>query len=346
MINNPENRPLNPNGKVGMNAMNIPAVRASLALQRGVDKNFMIYVTGGLGDAICAEPTIRYMTQKFKDVEFTIASYFPDIYRHLRVKEFIDFKANNKPEQAYYDTHYVIRTLQNGDSLHSQFMPHPFCNVIDYHSIAMIRMELDPRDKNICLKPSKASIDAVSHLPSTIVIHPGRTWPSRTIPASYWNEVISILNEKGHKPIIIGGAEEKLIGTVDVDTKNLNCIDVRGQLSIMQSVALLQKSTVLLSNDSSPIHMAASGSCWIGMVSTVKRPDLITHWRGPFNEFGYKTKNFSQGGLWERFDMNPCSSQDMEFALCTEDEMKSWMGYPEEIAEWALNANFSEILDL
>lgn len=343
-IINPEGKPLNKDGKVGMDAMIIPSFKASYSIQKKTDKNFLIYVVGGLGDAICAEPSIRYAVENF-DCEFTIATWWPEIYRHLKskVKEFISFRDNPAPDKDYYDTHYVMRTLYAGDTLHAEFMPHMFVNVIDYHSVAMLRMELDPKQKNVILQPSEGEKNKVKMLysDSKILIHPGKTWASRTMPPSFWNDVIKWILVAGYKPTIIGSATEKdagseifrNVGTVGIDT--MGCLDLRGKLSVMEGVALCQQAHAVITNDSSPVHMAASGEAFIGVISTVKRPDLLWHWRGKDNRFGWRMDNLSRGGLWKQYKMNPCVDEGGDFSACTEEQMASWLPDPRDVAAYA-----------
>ena len=98
-----------------------------------------------------------------------------------------------------------------------------------------------------------------------------------TFPKAFWDKVINRLCDRGLTPILIGADADDNRSTVDVDASR--CLDLRNKLSLTESVWFLQNATVLLTNDSSPLHMAASGDAWIGYIATCKHPDMITHWR-------------------------------------------------------------------
>lgn len=336
IINNPTGMPLNEHGKIAMPPTALPSFRAQLAVQRGLSKEFLIYVVGGLGDAICAEPAIRWAMNNFKDCNFTIATHWPEIFQHLKAKGFIDFKKDNKGAEFYYNQYYVVRTLYQPDHLHSEFIPHMFTHVIDYASISMWRTQLSEEDRNIVLIPTQSDADRVQkilqHLHGpTVVIHPGQTWASRTIPAWFWDQVIDHLIAHGIYPVIIGGKPGINLGTVELRANSF--IDLREELSIMESVYLLQNANVLLTNDSSPLHMASSsGNAFIGMFSTVKNPEFLLHVRD--GQRGHRMHNFIKNGMWKNIDLCPTTNLFFQFNECTDEQMNDWLPTVTEVVQW------------
>lgn len=333
-IKNLSGKKLSPSGKMSIMPMNIPSFKNLYCAQNGILKNVLIYVVGGLGDAICAEPAIRFATETFSDFEFTIATRTPEIYRHLRVKEFIDFKLCDFPMDRFEANYNCVRTLWSPDSIHSEFIPHFWMNVIDYHSISMWKCQLDRYRKNIVLTPTDLEISKAmsvcEHLDKRVVLHPGKTWPSRTIPAWWWDELIYELSRSGVTPIVIGDKPSEGLSTVAITSDEI--IDMRGRLSIMETVALCQMVDTVVTNDSSPIHMAASGEAKILFFATIKHPDFITHWRGPKNEFGWRMYDIAENGLWQDFDVRP-DSGDFFFDRCTDERMKKMLPDPREVLE-------------
>ncbi len=323
-------------GNISLPAVFLPSFRAQLAVHRKVQNDFLIYVCGGLGDAICAEPAIRYAISTFKGAKFTVATYWPQIYRHLGLEKIINFFEDPKGSNEYFNEYFVFKSLFNSDELHSEFIPHMFTHVIDYHSLTMFRTQMEPRQKRIVLKPTYTEQATVHNTEEAILIHPGRTWQSRTMPATWWDGVTAELIKRGIKPYIIGRTtEDPKLGTVDVNTTG--CVDLRNKLSIMDTVALTQIAKVVLTNDSSPLHMAASGdSAWIGFMSTVKRPDLLMHYRGPNNECGWKMENLALGGMWQHMNMNPNNGAQFYFDRVEEKLLMQWLPDPREVAAWAI----------
>lgn len=335
-IHKTTNEPLNKDGAVNLPAMMIPSFRMLRAREMGVENNFLIRTHGGLGDVICAEPAIRWALNNFKGAEITLDTYFPELFGHLELKEINDTK-KRLPE---YDKYIVFDTLYTEEVIHWEFIAHMFTQVVDHHSITMWKSQLPIADRCIVLHPSMENYEGARFLlnPTTdIVIHAGRTWQSRTVPSWFWNEVISNLVSAGARPVLIGKESLALVGNLKVDTDG--CLDLRDKLSVMETVALLHEARVVLTNDSSPIHMAASGDAHIGFISTVKHPEFITHWRK--NEvgeaqFGWRMKNFSSGGVWQLINMCPNHGQQIKVDVVDQSLVDGWMPKPEEFAEWAL----------
>jgi len=98
------------------------------------------------------------------------------------------------------------------------------------------------------------SIDANQKL---IVIHPSASCVSKRWPLEYFSQLIKLLNENlPHKLVIISSAEEK---------DDLNrlfhdhlLVDFRGRCTISEIGALIKRSSLFISNDSGPVHIAAS----------------------------------------------------------------------------------------
>ncbi|MGL4688436.1 MAG: glycosyltransferase family 9 protein [Fusobacteriaceae bacterium] len=88
-----------------------------------------------------------------------------------------------------------------------------------------------------------------------IAISPGSKWFTKKWPLEYFNEVIKKLSEeKNILQIIIGGKEEKLLN-INISE---NCVDLRGETSLLDLAEILKVSAVVLTNDSSPIHLASA----------------------------------------------------------------------------------------
>lgn len=62
----------------------IPGIKTSQAVERGVEKNLIFKTWGGLGDQICAEPTLRFALKTFKGCDISLASEHPELFAHLK----------------------------------------------------------------------------------------------------------------------------------------------------------------------------------------------------------------------------------------------------------------------
>src|SRR4051812_36281382 len=101
-------------------AMLIPQFRSAIAIQEGVEKKILLKTWGGLGDQICAEPTLRWALSHFKDCEVSLASEHPYLFQHLQFKEVF----NLKRERPIFENYFAFDTIVDQNHIVSQFMSH------------------------------------------------------------------------------------------------------------------------------------------------------------------------------------------------------------------------------
>jgi len=90
-----------------------------------------------------------------------------------------------------------------------------------------------------------------------IVIHPSASCPSKRWPQERFQRVIKLLRSRvGFKVIVITSQSEREFGERLVGESGV--IDLRGSLSIPEVGALLKQAALFISNDSGPVHIAAS----------------------------------------------------------------------------------------
>lgn len=315
---------------------NFPGYRSTNAIGRGVEKNLMLVTWGGLGDQICAEPTLRYALKTFKNCDISLASECPELFRHLQFKDVFDLKR----ESPIWEKYFVFKMIRDNNDLMWEFMSHMLVNCVDYPSLCAFRCQLPIADREVQLSPNfDAQYETDSLLNGTlggrfVAIHPGRHWQSKTFPEKWWNAIIFKLIESDIVPVIIGADTDDNRGTVNIDISDERIIDLRNKLSVMGTTYLLQKIKVLLTNDSAPLHMAASGNAWIGYIATAKHPDMITHWRA--GQWGWRMKNHSKGGIWDILDFCPNKENEVS-AENVGDHLLKWLPDPIDFAQWAID---------
>lgn len=333
LINNPTGKPLDPDAQILLPSMLLPSFRLNLSIQRRTEKNLLFRTAGGLGDIVCAEPSFRYAVSHFEDSAISLVTDFPDLFRHIPFVHVYDGK-KEKPLDAGY---FVFHTLEDHDHLQSEFVAHPLCHCVDYVSMTMFRSQLPCADRCIKLVPdAKEKTKALSLIDPTtdVVVHPGRSWQSKTFPKDWWDTVLTYLMACGMRPVLIGNNSlypER--GTVPVNA--LGCLDLRDKLTLMETTAVLQTARVLLSNDSMPVHLASSGNAWIGFVSTVRHPDHIYHWRNG-GEWAWRMQNLSRGGDWVNRNVAPNNLEGIAFDKVDPEKLLCWLPAPEEFASWAI----------
>ncbi len=90
-----------------------------------------------------------------------------------------------------------------------------------------------------------------------VVIAPGSQRPEKIWSIEKYDELADKISEdKTNLVIITGGNAEKTLKIKAL--KNENVIDLRGEISLLEFAALLEKTDIIVSNDSSPVHIACA----------------------------------------------------------------------------------------
>ncbi|MDP8266121.1 MAG: glycosyltransferase family 9 protein [Candidatus Aceula meridiana] len=112
-------------------------------------------------------------------------------------------------------------------------------------------------------------------------IHPGASCISKRWPPERFAEVIEELDKKyPAKIILIGAGDNQLIAREVLASTNVSVIDLTGQTSISQSVSILKRSSLLISNDSGPVHLAVGVHTSVVSILGRNQPGLSqTRWR-------------------------------------------------------------------
>ncbi len=95
-----------------------------------------------------------------------------------------------------------------------------------------------------------------------IIVNPSASDPGRQWPAERFAKIIEILQSKNIGPIAVIGtkkdvAAEKVLSLVK-STDTIRVLDLRGQTTMTQLIALLRQCRMLISNDTGPVHIAAA----------------------------------------------------------------------------------------
>jgi len=106
-----------------------------------------------------------------------------------------------------------------------------------------------------------------------LVIHPSASCPSKRWAQDKFSELIGLLSGKVNYPIVIITAKGEEIFAKEVVEKN-QVIDLRGKLSIGELGALLKRAVLFISNDSGPVHIAASLDIPVISIFGRKNPGL------------------------------------------------------------------------
>lgn len=90
-----------------------------------------------------------------------------------------------------------------------------------------------------------------------IIIAPGSVWFTKRYPEEKFAKVCDMLAGKGLKIMLTGSKNDlEFCEYIRSDTTNENVHNAAGKLSILAAAELISRAEVLLTNDSSPLHLA------------------------------------------------------------------------------------------
>lgn len=309
----------------------IPLLNVMQAKLKRVEKELLFVVGGGLGDQVCAEPTLRYALKNFKDATVSAACENPELFRHLKLKDIIHFSSVEP------DKYLKLYTFPADKKLSNQFMSSILMNTVNYCSVSSMRRELPPAARIIQMDPPSTSNKDWKNIAQSgeaILIHPGRSWKSKTFPAEFWEKTVKSVQRAGKIPVIIGKNVSDSVGYVDFDLHG--AIDLRDKLDILDFMWICKTAHYLITNDSSPIHIASSSHrTKIAFIATCKHPDLLLHWRP--RGFAWGMKNFSLGGMWNIYDGAPYVLNE-PLSEIDPEVLKTWLPEPDEMLQWLLKS--------
>jgi lipopolysaccharide heptosyltransferase I len=107
----------------------------------------------------------------------------------------------------------------------------------------------------------------LDHPESAVVIHPAARWKTKRWPAKRFAEVGDRLSAAHSARIfLIAGSEQSAQASEVVRHMQCRVVNLAGRTSLPQLMALLRRASLLISNDSGPMHLAAAlGSPVIGI---------------------------------------------------------------------------------
>jgi heptosyltransferase-2 len=108
-----------------------------------------------------------------------------------------------------------------------------------------------------------------------IAVHCGASDPAKQWPAKNFAQVIDSVHKRfASKVILIGSFEERRISQEVISLCRGSVIDVTGETTIAQLAALLSQCSLLISNDSGPVHMAAGVGIPVVSIFTRNQPGI------------------------------------------------------------------------
>ena len=110
------------------------------------------------------------------------------------------------------------------------------------------------------LFPTELEIEKVDKLlenrrEKIVVIAPGSKWFTKKWPLEYFNRVIKELEKREDTTVVVVGGKEEMFFNMPIANTT---IDLRGKTTLLELAEVIRRSDIVLTNDSSPIHIASA----------------------------------------------------------------------------------------
>jgi lipopolysaccharide heptosyltransferase I len=94
----------------------------------------------------------------------------------------------------------------------------------------------------------------------TVALLPGARWENKRWPAQHFRELVDELRARhgGLRFVILGGKADSALGHAISSAKPQACLDLTGRTSLPQMIEVLRKCSVVVTNDTGPMHIAAA----------------------------------------------------------------------------------------
>lgn len=92
--------------------------------------------------------------------------------------------------------------------------------------------------------------------PKLVGLAPGSIWATKRWPAEYFSRLPELLPRSTYCFVLLGGSDDRDLCEKIAESANTRIFNFAGELSLLESAALISKLDLLISNDSACMHMA------------------------------------------------------------------------------------------
>jgi ADP-heptose:LPS heptosyltransferase len=213
----------------------------------------------GLGDLICATPTIKKLYDSYQK-KITVISQMPELFK---MNPYVDksFK-NSSVDKDYLKTHYIMHNsfyLVGKKDERGIEMKHNMMDIRQFHAIHLGFMIT--KDEMECyykpIEPKKNELFG-----KYAVIHPVNSWPNRTWSQDNWIELSKELKKWGYSVVAIG-KDSSETGFFNVnkpvhEIDETQIINLMNKTSISETWHIINNAAVVITMDSGILHLAGT----------------------------------------------------------------------------------------
>ena len=221
----------------------------------------------GLGDLICATPTIKKLHDAYQR-KIIIISKMPELFKMNPYVE-KSYKASSI-DMGYFNANYIMHNsfyLVGKKDERGVEMKHNMMDIRQFHAIHLGFM-LGQDEMECYYKPTEedACTDGFSDKSTSgtkryIVIHPVNSWPNRTWSQENWLNLSKELIKWGYNVVAVGkDSSETGFFNVQkpVHEMDNNITNLMNKTSISQTWYLINNAAAVITMDSGILHLAGT----------------------------------------------------------------------------------------
>ena len=228
----------------------------------------------GLGDLICATPTIKKLHDAYQR-NITVISKMPEL-----------FKNNPYVEKSYKASSIDMTYIQSNYIVHNSFylvgkkdergieMKHNMMDIRQFHAIHLGFM-LGEDELECYYRPIEPKKNFIHE--KYAVIHPVNSWPNRTWSQDNWMNLCEELIKMGYTVVAVGkDSSETGFFNVQKPVHEMgnNIINLMNQTSISETWHLINFAAVVITMDSGILHLAGTTSTDIVELGSPINPEF------------------------------------------------------------------------
>ena len=240
----------------------------------------------GLGDTICATPTIRKVSEAY-DAPISVYSKHPEVFKNLSYVEsslhYDDIHENQELKDSYdyyYQTEIALTHFNDQDVK----FKHSHMDIRQIHA-NFIGFTLLKKDSHCDFIADRYK--PIDNLPEKyIVIQATDSCPSKDWGFENWNSLCNTLDY----PIVMVGKESSEVGSFNVqkptyDLRPKMGLDLRNKTNVHQLWHVLDKAQLVITNDSSVMHLSGTTDTEILVLGSSQRPEIRFPYRNGSQEY-------------------------------------------------------------
>ena len=126
------------------------------------------------------------------------------------------------------------------------------------------------------LYPSKHDFARVSQYKTRkfITVSPASLWFTKQYPKEKWIEFVASLDEDLTVYFLGSKKEKPLCDDIIIQAGHTNCLNLAGNLSVLESAALMRDAVMNYTNDSAPMHLASAMNAPVAAVYCSTIPEF------------------------------------------------------------------------